>query len=178
MKMKGTSTTKPKMKDGKVQPPKKSSRLMKAEQAVGKFEEMRNDLLEMNQSFEKTFPKACAALQAIHHQEDECREQIGACKILVRDAKQSVGEFTCTHKATSEGYVGLKLLELIAKMPTKGAGEMLKELFQRGVIADVKVDKAAAKVVRASDPELRDRLSPAWDKGGDPLTPAIGTPKI
>jgi hypothetical protein len=177
MKMKGT-TGKPKMVNGKVQKPKKTKKLEKAEEAVARYEEMRDDYIAAQQEFEKAYPKAFAKMQEIRAREDDVREQIGACKILVRDAGQSIGEFTFTSKFSSEGFVGARILELIAKMPAKEAGELIKELFDRGFLADVKIDKAAAKVIRASDPELREKLSPAWDKGGDPLTPAIGTPKI
>lgn len=177
MKMKG-AINKPKMKDGKVQKPKKTKKLEKAELAVNKYEEMRDDLVEARQDFEKTFPKAAAKMQEIYSREDDTREQIDACKILVRDAGQSIGEFTYTAKTTSEGFVGGMILELISAMNSHDAGVMFKELYTRGFIADLKIDKAAAKVIRASDPDLREQLGTAWDKGGKPLTPAIGTPKI
>ena len=177
MKMKGT-LPKPKMKNGKVQKPKKSKKLEKAEQAVETFEEMKKDLILMREEFQQTYPKAHAVLQEIHKQEDDTREQIAACKILVRDAGESIGEFVYTPKSTNEGYDGGKLLGLISSLPPETAGNMLKELSERGLITAVAVDKAAAKVIRASDPDLRDKLQDAWDPGGTPLTAAISTPNI
>lgn len=179
MKMKGAATAaKPKMKNGVVQKPKKTKKIEKAEFAVTKYEEMNGQLLKLREDFEVQYPKAHAALQTIHTLEDEVREQIEACKILVRDAKQSVGPFTCTLKTTSEGYIGGKILELIGGLPDDQAGALFKELYSRGLLADVKVDKAAAKVIRASDAELREQLTSAWDKGGAELTPAVSAPKI
>ena len=176
MKMKTKST--PKMKNGQVQKPKKTKKRERAEEAVDRFEEMRDALLNARQQFEDDYPKANAVLQEIKQIEDDVREQIGACKILVRDAGQSIGEFTCTKKATSEGYVGTQILELIGKLTPHDAGVLIRELYTRGFIADLKIDKAAAKVIRSSDEELRGVLEPAWDKGGKPMTPAVGTPKI
>lgn len=178
MKMKGAVAQKPKMVDGVVQKPKKLKRVENAELAVQRYEEMYNELTKMREEFESQFPQAYSALSAIHQQEDEVREQIDACKILVREAKQSIGPFTCTLKYSTEGYDGARLLELIADLPAQEAGLLFKELHKRGLLASAKVDKAAAQVIRASDPSLRDRLSPAWDAGGESLTPAVSTPKV
>lgn len=150
----------------------------KAEEAVDKYEEMHHELMHMRDEFQVKYPQAHNELQQILKFEDEVREQIDTCKVLVREAKQSIGPFTCTLKFSSEGYDGGLLLKLFSSLPTQEAGELLQELFQRGLVVDVKVDKAAAKVVRSSDPELRERLEPAWDKGGVEMTPAIGTPKL
>lgn len=178
MKMKGAVTAKPKLKNGKVEAPKKPKKLEKAEEAVSKYEEMRKQFVLMEEEFQKTFPQAWAKLQDIKHLEDDIRTQIDGCKILVREAGQSVGPFTFTAKFTSEGYVGSKIVELISKLPPDVAGDLFKELSDRGFIKDLVIDKAAAKVIRASDQDLREKLENAWDKGGDPLTPAISTPKF
>lgn len=177
--MKGASTAaNVKTTNGKVEKPKATKKVTKAEEAVSKYQEMRKQYVLLEDEFQEKFPQAHAHLQNIKKLEDDIRTQIDGCKILVREAGHTIGEFIFTAKATTEGYSGSKLVELIAKLEDADAGELFKELVERGFIEAVSVDKAAAKVVRASDATLRDRLAPAWDAGGVPLTPAITVPKF
>lgn len=179
MKMKNAVALKsPKLTNGKVEKPKANKKVTKAEEAVHKYEEMKDQYIVMQKDFEKSFPQANAKLQEIKQLEDDIRQQIDGCKVLVRDAGQTIGEFAYTAKFTSEGYDGAKLVELISKLPKETAGELFKELAERGFIVEVVVDKAAAKVIRASDADLRDKLAVAWDKGGKAMTAAISVPKF
>lgn len=177
MKLKGTKNA-PKMLNGAVKKPKKSKKLEAAEEAVEVFEEMLDTLGQLNDYFEKTYPAAAAELETINRHRDEMEEQAAACKLLVRDAGTTVGNFICMTKETTPCYRGEKLLELMSSLSNEEAGALFKELHERGLISDIKVDKAASAVVRNSDAELRDRLAPAWDKGGQKMTPAVTVPKF
>ncbi len=167
-----------KLVNGKIEKPKLSKKLAAATEAVSKYEDMRKQYVVMEEKFQKNFPQAYSELQNIKKLEDEIRGQIDGCKTLVREAGQSVGPFSFTAKFSSEGYLGDKIVNLISKLPPEPAGQLFKELVDRGFIQAVVVDKGAAKVIRASDPDLRDQLAPAWDAGGIKLTSAITTPKF
>ena len=152
--------------------------LAEAEKAVARYETSVDELSLRREKFGEDFPEADKELESILVLEDMVNDQLQTCKELVRVAGQTVGGFRVQLRKSSAGYDGLRVLEEVCRMTPTEAGEVLKELYDRGFFKSIKVDNKVASVLRSTDPELCQPLEEAWKSGGEELTTAVIVPKM
>lgn len=148
--------------------------LAAAQSAVKKFEGMRAELESMKDDFESQFPDAVAELQAIKKFEDDIREHIESTKLLVRDAKETVGEFKLQRRFKKAGYDVDKMLEIMGELSD---WEMLYRMAEQGAVKTITLDQSALTLMFDYMPNDKERYSTAW-KDKEETTPAVTVPKI
>jgi len=155
-------------------PEKDNSALVKAREAVGEFESVRDDLEDMRDAFEENFPEASKEIHHIRQVEDEVLTLIDKAKLAVRDAKVSVGDFKLTRKFSRAGYDDKEFLDAIIRSKNK---DLLFDLVKTGVIASVKVDGESSRVYFERDEGAYRVVKDAWREKAE-LTPSVKVPKI
>lgn len=145
-----------------------------AHEAVKRFEEMRSELDSMKDEFEERFPEAVVELRAIKELEDEIQEHIEKTKLLVRDAKETVGDFKLKRRYSKAGYDADSVLEI---MRDTGDWSLFPEMFEAGAIKSISLDQEGLALMFDSREDERDRYAAAW-KEKEELTPAVTVPKI
>ena len=152
----------------------KMSIIEAAQTAVDNFEEEHENLLAMKTEFRDRFPEADVFLQDIARQEDLVRDKIQMAIPLVRDAKQSVGEFKCQLKKSTASYDDKEFAILVTGI--EEGGDILMALMEEGYVKTLKLDPGVANYF-AQHPHLAKYFETAWRDSED-LTPAITAPKI
>ena len=145
-----------------------------AETAVQKFEEARQELMQLRMEFQQSFPDAADALEAIKQQEDVVNETIAQAKICIAHAKISVGDFLCKRAFSTPGYDDDRLTEIL--QTSSDRVELFSCLIDAGVIKKVVTDRQAAAIFAAQNPKDSKPLQPAWEEKKE-LTPKVTVPK-
>jgi hypothetical protein len=154
--------------------PKKVDALTVAEDAVSKYNEELLLLREMKKKFKEDFPDANTYLQDIMVQEDLVQSRMQEAIPLVREARQTVGDFQCMLKKSTPNYDAAEFSKLVTEI--EEGGEILIELIEGGYVKKLVLDPSAAAYF-AQHPEAADHFQSAWRDAKD-LTPAITPPKI
>jgi len=153
----------------------KNAQLRKAaEDAVAKFEEERDALLQMREEFRQSFPDATDALEAIKQQEDVVNDVIAQAKTRIAQAKISVGDFLCKRAFGKPGYDDDVLTEILRTSSDRA--KLFSALIDAGVIKSVVTDRTAAALFAAQNPKDSKPLQPAWEEEKE-LTPKVTVPK-
>ena len=145
-----------------------------AQEAVNKFEEEYNNLINMREEFGDKFPEAAAFQQDMLRQEDAVQDCINDAVPLIREARQNVGDFTCQVKKSKPRYDDKNFLELVTQL--EEGGNILMNLIEGGYIKKVALDPSAAAYF-AQHPMEAEHFQPAWRDAAE-MTPAVTAPKI
>jgi len=149
-----------------------------AEVAVRQYEEKAKEYYAEREQFEQSYPEALVELQRIGEIKEDVLESIEKAKILVRDAGVSIGDFRVQTKFTQAGYDASKMTELLIALPPKEMAAVIKSMVEKGVMTSIVINRDAIKVAFPHDPAMSAVFEKAYDEGGEPLTPAVYTPKL
>lgn len=153
--------------------------LKRAKKAVTRYEQLNKERLEKQDAFEDGLTDSQKLLfNDIKETTDAVAASIEATKTLVREAGETVGPFLYQARFSTAGYDPKKVLHILCTLPPAECGNMLKQLYKRGAITAVLMDKDVAKILKAAEPDIEKELKTAWDPGGVAQTPAITTPKL
>jgi hypothetical protein len=146
-----------------------------AQEAVQRYESLRQELEDAKAAFEKKHPKAVAALKSIRELEDSVQDAIAAAKPLVADAKETVGEFLCKRRFSAAHYDGEEVTKILGSF--KNSGEVYADLYRVGVVKKIEFDKDRLVSYFARDPGYTEAFKGAWREKTE-LTPAVTVPKL
>jgi polyhydroxyalkanoate synthesis regulator phasin len=147
----------------------------KAVRAVRVFEQLRGEVFQMKDAWEKKYPDANLDMVSIKQQEDLVQESIKKAKIAVAEAKETIGEFKCQIKKTTAGYNEEELTKILNQL--ENAGDVIAELIRAGVIENVVINKDSCTRYMARNPQMAIVFKPAWQDSQE-MTPAITVPKM
>ena len=144
-----------------------------AAQAVAVYDGERELLEEMLSSFEENFPEAAKLLQHIKMQQDLVDDKIQEAKALVKQAKETVGDFLCTRKFSKPKYNDAKFTDLVGKSKD---GQVVVDLIKEGHVKTIALKPSATGWFAQHGSVAKD-YQDAWQEKLE-LPPAVTVPKI
>jgi hypothetical protein len=150
------------------------SPLYRASEAVERYQEAKQLLDSMQESFKRSYPEAYRAFLNILAQMDEVQERIKEAHSLVQESKESVGEFKCVRKWKSAGYDPVEFVNLLAEY--KKAGKVVEEMVKAGAVEKIVLSDRAQEYF-STNPEASSHFQNAWKDRAE-STAAVTCPKI
>ncbi len=134
----------------------------------------RRMLEDMVQEFSDKYPEAADCMHAVEQQQDKVGNLIADAIPLVREAKETIGDFKCSRAWRQAGYDDKKLIEIFG---TAEGINLCRALIQEGLITVVKTNRDGLVAYMAHHPDESKVLEDAWEKKIE-LTAKVTPPKL
>lgn len=149
----------------------------KARKAVKECEVLRDQARTVREDWEAEFPEAVSALRTVHEIEDEFNEAVSKASTLVREAKESIGDFKYSEPKGPD-YDPDIVMGVLIEMSNAEAGNAIKDLIQAGVIKGLAFDKKACNIFFNTSDKMAQQFADAYCEGGKEMTARVTPMKL